>query len=388
MHLRNPYGIEVDVPETQWALVRHDRPAEASRYRPLQVQNVTSGPANNVLLVVYENGIGDLVHAMPAIRGKIDAGVSVSVGCRDWQWPFYQRLGCLRIEESEPMMGTFRRYESEYGVIYRLKHWCRRHDEDSGGDVVHTRFEQFARLIGADLPLTFDFNPYLFEKERRPERPFDVVLGLDSSASQRTYPKHAAIYEELVSRHLSVRAMGLPDKAEGYAETLTMAGLIETIAAAKYVIAVDAGVLAIGLALGKPCVAIFGPTSEAIIVQQYARYRDMSDVRVVRAPLADNRCARPCNFSQRRGWSVNGKCMTLGDCMKQVEPENILREFDSLCQKPPQPQIQEQQSSIPASTSRPVKSRVRVAAKVSRTSRSAPSEGSLTHLPVLESNPS
>jgi hypothetical protein len=340
MQVRNQHGIEVSISEETWAILVHDRPHEAAKYRRIERSTATSGASDRILLLLHENGIGDVIHAMPAIRAKIESGCRVAVGCTDIQTPLYRRLGCEIIEEKEPTIGVVGKYWGEYGKIYSLRHWCRAHDEETGGDVTVPRFEQFAKYIDATLPETFDWRPYLLP-EVESSKPVgnrfksDIILGLDSTSGQRGYPQHRQLYDELVARHFIVRALGLPGKEADYAEIFTMEGLMQKIDGARTVVAVDAGVLNVALALGKPVVAIMGPTSESIIIDQFSRYRSMDDVSIVRSDHTDDKCLRPCNFSMRRGFNVNNKCNAQADCMKEIGISTIISSLENLWQKNP-----------------------------------------------------
>ena len=336
MQLINEHGIEVNLTEEVWSRTVHDRPFEARKYRRADVGVQAAGPSDRMLLLLFENGIGDVIHSMPAIRAKMDSGTHVAIGCNPDHAQIYRRLGCEIIEERDPTVGIIKKYYSDFGQIHSLQHWCRAHDEEAGGEVTVNRFDQFANYIKSGLPESFDFRQYLIGHIDTKAAVTDLVLGLDSTSPHRTYPHHQQLYDELVARHFTVRAMGLPGAGAEYTENLTLDGLLMAVDSAKTVVAVDSGVLAIAMALGKPVVAIMGPTSDHIIIGQFAKYRTIeNDVVVLRSGLSDNRCVRPCNFSNRRGFKVNGKCQNHADCMREITLPTILTTLEQLWQKYP-----------------------------------------------------
>jgi heptosyltransferase-1 len=97
---------------------------------------------------------------------------------------------------------------------------------------------------------------------------------------------------------------GLPDS--GLPHHSGLPGLIHATRRALAVVGVDSGPLHLAAALGKPGVAIFGPTDPA----RNGPYR--SAIRVLRAPAAST--------SYRRGRSVN-------ESMRQITPDEV---FESL----------------------------------------------------------
>ncbi len=331
MQMINRFGVMVDVSPSEWESVRKHRPHEVKNFitRPdLGVEG--AGPHEKVLYLLHVNGIGDMVHAMPALRSQIESGKEVWVACQAEHAPYFKRLGC-NISDEGDRLDSIQRLHAEFGRIHILKHWCITHDQMTGGDVSIPRFAQFAEYVGATLPAEFDWTPYLLPDTKN-IRTCDVVLGLDSTSGHRGYPHHQKLFDELTAKHLTVRAFGLPGGAAEYAEVLTMDGLIRAVAGAKVVIAVDAGILALALALRKPTIALMGPTSEKIIIDQFNRYYPV-EVQVIRSTLTDNRCSRPCNLQNARGWQVAGKCHSTADCMKEIQVSTVLNALEELWQK-------------------------------------------------------
>jgi ADP-heptose:LPS heptosyltransferase len=103
----------------------------------------------------------------------------------------------------------------------------------------------------------------------------------------------------------------------------TFGHLLHLIRRARLVVSVDTGPLALALALGTPVVALFGPSDARTIVEQFRRYRPSMDATVI-ASHTYGGCAAPCNFTEARGWQVDGKCKRIADCMAGIPPEEIL----------------------------------------------------------------
>lgn len=126
------------------------------------------GDPMNILLALGRNGLGDDIHAMPAVAAKIAQGFHITVIGRAFNRLCYESLGCGFIDEKTTFSGsdeTDKEYLEEalqrYGYVYSMKNWCLEHDWDSKGAITKTRFEQFAEFLDVDLPKEFDWREYL-----------------------------------------------------------------------------------------------------------------------------------------------------------------------------------------------------------------------------------
>ncbi len=126
------------------------------------------GDPMKILLALGRNGLGDDIHAMPAIAAKIAQGFDVTVIGREFNRLCYESLGCHFIDEKTTWSGddgTDKTYRedalNEYGAVYSMVMWCIEHDWDSKGEVSVTRFEQFAKFLDVELPKEFNWRKYL-----------------------------------------------------------------------------------------------------------------------------------------------------------------------------------------------------------------------------------
>lgn len=126
------------------------------------------GDPRTILLALGRNGLGDDIHAMPAIAAKIALGYEITVIGREFNRACYESLGCKFIDERTTFGGddnTDKVYLEEalkhYGSVYSMKTWCTEHDWDSKGEITLSRFEQVARYLEVELPKEFDWRKLL-----------------------------------------------------------------------------------------------------------------------------------------------------------------------------------------------------------------------------------
>jgi hypothetical protein len=153
-------GREVQLNSEVWQCIV--RRGDAHKYAKNITVHEGTGPANKILLMLNDNGIGDDVHALPAIAQKIREGFDITVIARKFTRSMFEKLGCKFIEACpEGMPGFLKENLPRYGLLYNLPTWCIDHDEETSGNVFLTRFEQFAKKIGTTLPESFDFRAYV-----------------------------------------------------------------------------------------------------------------------------------------------------------------------------------------------------------------------------------
>ena len=155
-----------------------------------------------------------------------------------------------------------------------------------------------------------------------------VILALQASSRQREYPHAQALRSLLTANEIDWMEIG---KKEWYgrltpsAQEYKISDIPTALESADLIIAVDSGILALGLALGKPTIGLFGPTSEKIIAEQFHRFHPDLELKVIRSQEPDV-CQRPCNFHEDRGYGINGKCtrIPIAKCMQEIRPETVL----------------------------------------------------------------
>lgn len=161
-----------------------------------------------------------------------------------------------------------------------------------------------------------------------------VVLGFQASSRQREYP-HAAKLRALLDENgyewVEIGRKEWYGRLYPHATECKIDEIPHIIEQGDLIIAVDSGILAIALALGKPTIGLFGPTSEKIIAEQFRHFHPDLQLKVIRSDKPDS-CQRPCNFHDKRGYGINGKCtrIPIAKCMTEIEPETILSQIKQI----------------------------------------------------------
>jgi hypothetical protein len=318
----NRAGNEVEIDD--WLIAQMRRDGTFHGFDMLPTTRQGNGPANRVALLVANNGIGDDIHAMPAIAAKVAAGYSVDVYGRPFTRECYTSVGASFYDYRSLGVSNTSDLLRDYGSGHYLSQWCLRHEHETDGMPTQSRFEQFAHWIGATLPDAFDwratFASILSERQTRVDGGY-IVTALTATSPHRSYQQAQTLYRELQRfPALPVIAFGdLPneERAESFA------AMLRVIDGASVVVSVDTGPLQIALALGVRCVALFGGTHAGIVVGQYERYSDRVNAIVLQDRSEDDRCFRPCSFIQSRGFRNKGKCEKCADCLESLTPQHI-----------------------------------------------------------------
>lgn len=161
--LINPAGSEVFVDKETLAKIEQRGDRHLFRERPWKYAGL--GPTMKIA-VVYQapngsNGIGDYVHAMPALCAKVAAGFDVHVYSSEFFRPFIERSGATYHDCKAMGIGWLADAQKIYGTVYMLTFWCIKHDELTFGDVTKDRFAQMADYLETTLPETFSWKERL-----------------------------------------------------------------------------------------------------------------------------------------------------------------------------------------------------------------------------------
>lgn len=161
----NQAGSEVFIDPQTLARIQKRGDMHLFRKRPTEYDG--SGPKNKVAIVYQSpngaNGIGDYIHAMPALCAKVEAGFEVHVWSSEFFRPIIERCGCIYHDYREAQIGWLKRALTEYGTVYMLTYWCIKHDEYSFGNVTMNRFDQMADYLSVKLPESFSWRAKLCE---------------------------------------------------------------------------------------------------------------------------------------------------------------------------------------------------------------------------------
>lgn len=256
------------------------------------------------------NGLGDAIHALPAIDAKIKEGYEVTVNDNKFRAPIFKSVGAkVKFDNFEDDRKYAESKKADYGMIYCCRHWCLEHEWETEGIPTRTRFQAFADIINTTLG---DFE-FPFYKQKEPPKREEIILCTQGSSLTRNYP-HT---EELLTKLQTLGNVTL--MGNGGLKTSTFKELASRIYNAKLVVTIDTGILALALALKTPTVALFGGTDEKTIAYQYGA----KNLTVIRSQREDSSCMRPCSFEESRGYG-NGKCNDrTGDCMAEITVEEI-----------------------------------------------------------------
>lgn len=320
--LNNQHGKEVILNDFAYeSLVASDL---IKLFTPRTIKHVGTGDPMSICVLFGHNGIGDDIHVMPALHQKIQDGYTVTVIGKEFTRLCFESVGCTFRKASGYEADHIQENLKHYGAIYNMQMLCVEHDWYSEGNITKTRFEQAAEYLEVELPEKFNWDVAFFKRFRKNVASGGSILyALTSSAALRTYPRQVEISAlPHIYNHPNIFIGGAGYIAPDF---ITLLG---KILSASVVVSVDNGILAIALALGKPVVAVFGPTDANCVVHQFSKYRDMSNVTVL-APKQFAGCTLPCSTQKTRGFHVNGKCDYAdgySDCLTSIEPKDI---FDS-----------------------------------------------------------
>ncbi len=276
------------------------------------------GPSQTIAILLRKNGIGDDIHAMPALAQKVRDGFRVVIYGNDFTRDCFESVGCEFRSASNLAAGTVEEISDEFGSIYDLSQWCRAHEREMQGTPVLSRFAQFAELIGTTLPTEFSWKD-AFDIKVTGGKTLTAALYSDSQyrSFTRAESLRCQLHEEYGDDLYSIGPIMRKSKMASFDE------LITRIAQSRLVISIDTGILAIALALNVPTLALFGPTDEHTIAWQFRKYHKNLNLVVDRADV-DNQCVAPCSFDASKGWDRNGECSKFSKCMAAFDPLEIM----------------------------------------------------------------
>lgn len=320
MILLNPRGREVQVNSKVLEKIR--KRGDTDKYQRMPAKTICDGPEKHICLLLGNNGIGDDIHAMPAIAQKIAEGFTIDVYSRPFTKSCYELLGATFYDYGTARIGFMEKHKKTYDAVYHLSQWCMSHEQETDGKPTKTRFEQFAGYIETSLPDRFNWQS-VFGMGYNPFTP--PLLALHATSPHRSYPLVASLYKLLRQQEMPFAAMGnSPDEIK----FSSFADMLQAISLARVVVTVDTGPLAIALALQVPVVALFGGSDVDIIVNQFKKYNTDSaywkdSVKII-TDSEQTGCSFPCNWHHKNGFQVKGKCKSLSDCMLSITPQRVI----------------------------------------------------------------
>lgn len=302
------------------------------------------GDAKKIAIMIRSSGIGDTVHMMSALAQKVRDGYDVTV-CDDRPRRFMlEPLGVRFIARQTCSYSWEQQHRSEYGMIYSLyaaplvPHYgspdsfigtdrAQWYETDLGDGWYFTgrndsRFQLFANAIETTLPECFSWDCL-----RQPEHiENDILFSPWSHSNNRTASHWLNIRQGLKENFdCNIITIGTDksfSRRFGIHVAPTLKQLVSYVQGARMVVAVDNGVLALALALQKPCVMIAGPHDHKIVFDQFKKYHEVYGDVVYPPPPGG--CDMPCNWEKRKGFGVGGRCVMFADCMMAHTAETVV----------------------------------------------------------------
>ncbi|HOQ59094.1 MAG TPA: glycosyltransferase family 9 protein [Vicinamibacterales bacterium] len=242
-----------------------------------------------------------------------------------------------------------------YGMTRRydrvIDFWCPadRHERVTGGAVTRSRIEAFCDAAGVDCPpaATFDGAPALAVPPQElawAERTWStwsagpsgalpaarearrVLIQAHSARVTKNWPVAQASELGRLLRARGFTVLAVRTTGADLPGVPTVTGTSHAQAAAltaqcDVVVAPDSGLFHLAATMGRPCVAIFGPTDP----RQYLRHYPLA--RFLWRPSVGRRvgCRCPCLYFAQNGFPpASGACREEGECMAAVGPEEAL----------------------------------------------------------------
>lgn len=282
------------------------------------------GPEKSVMLC-YEAGLGTAPHALPVLWQMIQDGYDISINCREFQAPIFERLGIKVTTGNRPGPSWWMVNRHRIGKLISLYGWevwdCMRY-----GYHLRSTMEQFSLILNAPLPEKFSWvetlKPNVLPYMKR--RPY-ILFNPNSTEKWRSLPDGVAdrIEQELRMEYDVVRLVG--DECD------TWQDLLDLIYNAQAVVTVECGVSNIAGCLNVPMVCMTGLVEIQSTVEQYRRYiPDLNYIEI--RGYQPKGCSMPCYRMPAKGF-INGKCVGTSDtplCMVNMDVPKVLEALHTL----------------------------------------------------------
>ena len=275
----------------------------------------SDGPRGTVLLDMYACGIGDDMHALPVVWGMVQDGFAVTINCKPFRNPIWQRAGAHVINKTE--LGLVWGVENAYKYerIISLTHWGGWECGELGYHTKNTT-EQFAEIVGHRVPEYFDWHAVLDVKQSSGDY---ILYNPNSVEHWRTLPPESAqrVERELVMTGMRVERIGMESCS-------TIDELLEAVNNAAIVVSVEGGVSNIAGALKRPTVILAGMTDTGAVMDGFRAYTPELPVLEVRGATVYG-CDAPCYRKPERGFE-NGKCCGVHDapqCLARLDVDRV-----------------------------------------------------------------
>ncbi len=289
--------------------------------RPDEVFYGTGDP-KEICLLMRKHGLGDDLHAMPAVEGLVKAGYRVTVYAKTFTRKCWESVGAEFFEIPRGHIGWMEANQHRFSQIHALNEWSV-WESNIEGTGLHPISQIFAELIGAKMPDQFSWIEKL-EAKRHETSPY-IIFSSESSSSWRSIPYRRAreIFNEL-RKIQPVRWLQVGGHNPLTEVVPIFEDLIDLVYNARLVVSTDNGILNLASALGTSHIGIYGLTSPQSLNDSLKRYQT-SESRYI-AGNNGNRCQAPCWGSAENGF-INEICCgeyRVPKCLQQIKVNEVI----------------------------------------------------------------
>ncbi len=283
-----------------------------------------NGTGIGTCLLMVQCGIGDDICAMPAVA-SLKGLITIYTHHPDLWAALNVTVVTVKADNMTCSNGEYllpdwdNAHLTKFERIFKLNNWGGWEDDEQGFNS-RPRFEQLADLLEVKLK-PFDFKAAL--NVQNSEQKDYTLLAVESNEHWRSLPSARDTLNALrLTGEKVVWLTEFPNSRPEARRCKTWAELLETVASARRVIAVDNGIAHIAAALGKPLTILGGMTNVRDIFSQYG-----NPFETIQAPFDE--CQSPCYRNPLRGFGrgLRGKCCGVYDsprCMESITPHEIL----------------------------------------------------------------
>ena len=316
--------------------------------------NAGLGDIKKIGIHLRESGIGDDLHAMPAVSWLCDNGYDVTVIGTPFTRECWESCGAKFLNVFDVGMSKM----MEFGRYYILNQWSVWEEMRLGYSPM-PRFNQFAELVHAELPEKFSWlerlEPWnskhemtweLDYKDVRKMKPY-IVFSPAATSRWRMFPKWKSLWLFLCLRHKYHKVLWVESKTKARGgwnkiKSIPFELAMKLCFAKRYkcfsfremmylvyhsdrVVGVDSGITNLAAAFGKPVIGIFGITDGEVIMSQFKRYV-AGEMNVIQGKGIEDRCKSPCWEFPENGFTDELCCGQYKEaaCLKGIKIENIL----------------------------------------------------------------
>src|SRR4051812_21057736 len=111
----NEFGCEVNIDEA--GIEQLKARGVWHLFKPSERKYVGKGPEKNICILFNGNGIGDAIHAMPAVWQKVQEGYDITVYMHPWASTCFTSLGCDVWKAEHSTLGFIPEHINTFGAF-------------------------------------------------------------------------------------------------------------------------------------------------------------------------------------------------------------------------------------------------------------------------------